>query len=62
MSIEKDLAAAKKAQRRLNAYVKGLPKNSPETPMYLKLNADVNRAVKKLPIGMRIYILVDMLG
>lgn len=62
MSVRSDLAAAKKAAEKLNTYSNGLPKGSAETKKYLELNAEADKAIKKLPRGLRSAIAVDLLG
>lgn len=62
MSLRDDLRKARKAQEKLDTYCKGLPKGSAETKKYLELNSEVNKALNKLPKGMRSYAAIDLLG
>lgn len=39
--------ASRAADKRLNEYSKTLPKNSEETPEYLRLSREANEAAKK---------------
>jgi hypothetical protein len=62
MGVKDDLRAAKAAQQKLETYCKGLPKGSVETEKYLELNAKADKAVRKLPRGLRSLTAVDLLG
>lgn len=62
MSLKQDLQAARRAQKELADYCDTLPKGSEPTEKYYKLNNAANKAAKKLPLGMRSLIIVDLLG
>lgn len=62
MSLSKDLNAAKAAVNKLQTYCAGLPKNSVATPKYLELNSKADKAIKKLPVGLRSMFAINLLG
>lgn len=60
MSLKDDLARADKAHDKLVTYCAGLPKGSNNTVMYDRLNAEADKAIKKLPVRYRSRFALDM--
>ena len=60
MSLKNDLKAARDAVAKLNAYGEGQKacKSDYPTAMYYKLNAEADKAIKKLPVGLRSSLII----
>lgn len=60
MTLKSDVKSARDAVDKLQTYCAGLPKKSQLTPMYHKLNAKADAAIKKLPKQYRSQLVLDL--
>lgn len=61
LSLKNDLKAAREAVAKLDAYAEGQKacKSNEPTPMYYRLNAKADAAIKKLPFALRSSIALN---